>query len=314
MAQRQGARPKTRAAKRPAKPAVDLLKDETAGLKRDLRERSAELARALEQQTASSEENTRLRAELAKAAEFHAATGKVLRIVASSPDDLQSVFDAMLEKATELCQATYGFLVLYDGYAYRMAAGRNLPPALADALRAGPHRPGPNTALGRVARTKAHVHMDDVRKDIAYIERDPRRVAAVESGGARTQLAVPLLKKGELIGAFIIYRQEPVGFAENQIALVTTFADQAVIAIENARLFEELQQRTRDLSESLEQQTATAEVLQVINASPGDLGPVFDAMLDKALGLCGAQEGRSHAPGRRRSGRCEHDPVCPPVG
>src|SRR5207248_255078 len=164
--------------------------------------------------------------------------------------------------------------------AYTMVACSNLPAALAAALRADSHRPGPNTALGRMARTKAPVHIEDVRDDIAYVEGDSWRVAVVESGGARAQIAVPLLKKGEMIGAFMIFRQEPRGFADNQIALVTTFADQAAIAIENARLLGELR-------EALEQQTATAEVLQVINSSPGDLAPVFDAILQKAHSLCG---------------------------
>ncbi len=219
--------------------------------------------------------------DLAEALEYQIATAEVLRIVASSPDDLQTVFDTMLEKATALCEAQYGFLALYDGEAYTMAAGRNLPSELVDALRTGPHRPGPNAALRRLAQTKAPVHIEDVRNDIAYLERDTWRVAAVESGGARAQLAVPLLRKGELIGAVIVYRQEPGPFTDNQIALVTTFADQAVIAIENTRLLTE----TR---EALEQQTATAEVLQVINSSPGDLAPVFDAILEKAHSLCGA--------------------------
>ncbi|MGH6797129.1 MAG: GAF domain-containing protein, partial [Roseiarcus sp.] len=160
--------------------------------------------------------------ELAEALEYQTATSEVLRIVASSPDDLRPVFEAMLEKAMGLCQAKFGFLLLYDGEAYSMVTARNVPAALAEALRAGPHRPGPNAALGRLARTKAPVHIEDVRDDIAYVERDAWRVAAVEAGGARAQLAVPLLKKGELIGAFIIYRQEPRAFADNQIALVTT--------------------------------------------------------------------------------------------
>jgi GAF domain-containing protein len=228
--------------------------------------------------------------ELAEALEFQTATGEVLRIVASSPDHLQPVFDAMLEKGTALCEATYGFLVLYDGDAYRMVAGRNLPPAVNDILRTGPHRPGPNTALGRVARTKAPVHMDDVRKDIAYAERDPWRVAAVESGGARTQLAVPLLKKGELIGAFIIYRQEPVGFSETQIALVTTFADQAVIAIENARLFDELRERQAELARSVDELTATGDVLKIISRSSVDLETVLDTLVETVARLCRADQ------------------------
>ncbi|MGH7123661.1 MAG: GAF domain-containing protein, partial [Stellaceae bacterium] len=222
--------------------------------------------------------------ELAEALEYQTATSEVLRIVASSPDHLQPVFDAMLGKATELCGAKFGLLLLYDGETYKTVAVKNLPSPVAAAFGGDGLRPGPNTTLGRIARTKQLCQISDVRDDIAYIERDPARVALVELGGARGHLAVPLLKKGELIGAFAIYRQEPGAFAESQMALVKTFADQAVIAIENARLISE----TR---EALEQQTATAEVLQVINASPGDLAPVFDAMLDKALRLCEAAFG-----------------------
>jgi len=222
--------------------------------------------------------------DLAEALEYQTATSEVLRTVASSPADLQPVFEAMLEKATELCGAKFGFLALYDGEAYTYGAGRNLPSALDVALRSGPHLPGAHAALRRLAQTKAPVHVEDARSDAAYLERDPWRVAAVEQGGARAQLAVPLLKKGELIGAFVIYRQEPRPFADNQIALVTTFADQAVIAIENARLITE----TR---EALEQQTATAKILQVINSSPGNLVPVFDAILEQAHRLCNVTRG-----------------------
>src|ERR1051326_6399874 len=229
-------------------------------------------------------ENARLINETREALEQQTATAEGLQVINASPGDLTPVFDAMLERAMRLCEARFGFLALYDGDAYTMAASRNVPEALDRALHGGPHRLGRHTALGRVAETKAPVHLEDVRSDIAYLERDPWRAAAVEEGGARAQVVVPLLKKGDLIGAFIIYRQEPRRFTDNQIALVANFADQAVIAIENARLINE----TR---EALEQQTATSELLQVINSSPGDLAPVFDAMLDKATRLCEAAFG-----------------------
>jgi signal transduction histidine kinase len=228
--------------------------------------------------------------DLAQALEFQTATNEVLRIVASSPDDLQPVFDAMLAKAMALCEAAYGILALHDGEAYTMAAGRNLPPALADALAAGPHRPGPNTALARMARSKAPVHIEDVRDDIAYAERDRWRVAVAESGGGRAQLVVPLLKKGEVIGAFIIYRREPRGFASNQVELVSTFADQAVIAIENARLLGELRERSAELARSVEELTTLREVGQAVSSTL-DLATVLQTIVARAVALAGAEAG-----------------------
>jgi PAS domain S-box-containing protein len=223
-------------------------------------------------------ENARLLDEQREALERQTATAEVLQVINSSPGDLAPVFDAMLEKATRLCEAKFGNLLLYDGQAFTAVADRNLPPAYAQAI-AGPIRPGPNTALRRMIRTRAPVHVTDMLEDIAYAEREPLRTSTVELGGVRSMVAIPLLKEGDLIGAFTIYRREAGGFAENQIALVSAFADQAVIAIENTRLLAE--QR-----EALERQTATAEILQVINSSPGDLTPVFETILEKAHALC----------------------------
>ncbi|SEC08953.1 Signal transduction histidine kinase [Rhizobiales bacterium GAS188] len=229
--------------------------------------------------------------DLAEALEFQTASAEVLRIVASSPDNLTSVFDTMLQRATALCEAKFGILYLYDGEEANAVAVRNLPPAFAKWLRKGPIRPGAQSGLSALARTKLPVHIEDLRADVAYAERDPLRVATVELGGARAGLGVPLLKKGELIGAFVIYRQEPGSFADAQIALVTNFADQAVIAIENARLLGELRARTADLVETLEHQTATSDVLEVISRSPANLEPVFAALLENAVDICRARYG-----------------------
>jgi transcriptional regulator with GAF, ATPase, and Fis domain len=161
----------------------------------------------------------------------------------------------------------------------------------------GYRRPGPETVVARIASTKQTVQVVDLPASRGYLERDPVVVAAVERGGVRTILGVPMLKEEGLIGAIILYRQEVRPFTEKQIELVQNFAAQAVIAIENTRLLHELRQRTDDLSESLEQQTATSEVLRVISSSPGELEPVFQAMLENATRICEAKFGNLRARG-----------------
>jgi GAF domain-containing protein len=227
----------------------------------------------------------RLKRELAEALERQTATSEVLKVIAGSSGDLQPVFQAILTSATQLCQAKFGTLFRYDGEKMHRAASMGTPRALIDFQKdRGPFVPTPGTNMAHVVRTRQPVMSLD-----EAAAREPG--VAARYGGARSTLYVPLLQAGRIVGLMVIYRQEVRPFTEKQVELVTSFAAQAVIAIENARLLSELRQRTDDLSESLEQQTATSEVLKVISGSPGDLQPVFNAMLENATRICGARFG-----------------------
>jgi GAF domain-containing protein len=237
-------------------------------------------------------EVARLTRERDEALEQQIATSEVLQVISGSPGDPQPVFEAILTKAVRICDAKFGNIHRRDGNAFYLVATHNTPPALAEARRRLPLLASPQTAQGRLVATKTAIHITDLAADSNYIEaRHPLYVTAVELGGVRTLLIVPMLKEDELIGSFAVYRQEVRPFTEKQIALVTNFAAQAVIAIENARLLNELRQRTTDLAEALEQQRATSDLLQVISGSPGNLEPVFQAMLENAVGICGANFG-----------------------
>src|SRR6516162_3719551 len=227
-----------------------------------------------------------------EALEQLSGASEVLKVIGSSSGDLKPVFQTMLAKAVGLCQAKFGVLWLREGDRFRSVALHNVPVSQRQAREREPLvQFGPHSGSGRAIRTKRAVHIPDLMNDEGYLKRDARLIALVETGGARAAVFTPLLKDNEVIGILVVFRQEVGPFTDKQMALVENFAAQAVIAIENARLLNELRQRTTDLGESLDQQTATSEVLRVISLSAGELRPVFQAILENAVRICKATFG-----------------------
>jgi GAF domain-containing protein len=284
---------------------VPLLKaDDITGIfgiyRREVRpftDKQIELARNFAAQAVIAIENARLLSELrqrtddlTESLEQQTATSEVLHVISSSPGDLKPVFESLLANATRICEANFGMLYRFDDGVFRAEAVRDAAPAFVSYLRSNPPRADPRNALGRVLQTKQPVHVIDIKAEPAYAEREPARVATVELAGARIFLAVPLLKEDQFIGCIAIYRKEVRPFSDKQIALVTSFANQAVIAIENTRLLNELRQRTDELGRSVGELRALGEVSQAVNSTL-DLETVLSTIVAKAVQLSNTEAG-----------------------
>jgi len=254
-----------------------------AELRQELEVRNRDLAESLQRENATAKELQDYKRQFTEALEQQTSTSDVLRIIASSPTELQPVLDTVIANAVKLAGAKKGHILLYDGELLRLAAHCNESPEQVAIQRDMPVRLVPESLNGRAFLERKPFQRLDAQTELNY--EGPGR-----KSGARTALAVPMLREGSPIGTLLIWREFVQSFSERQVDLVKTFADQAVIAIENVRLFQELQVRNRDLTEALDQQTATSKILEVIASSPTDLKPVMDAIAESAARLCGADD------------------------
>jgi GAF domain-containing protein len=262
---------------------------------RPFTDKEIELVTTFADQAAIAIENVRLfdevqkrTQELSEALEQQIATSEILRVISSSPTDVQPVFDAIAANAQRLCGATFSVVIRFDGSLMELASIHKLgDPAGIEALRrAFPRRPDPGGATDRAILTRAIAHIPDVWEDPDYVHR-----GLAQATGYRSILSVPMLREGQPVGVVTVAGASPGAFSHRQLELLQTFADQAVIAIENVRLFDEVQARTEELSESLRQQTATAEVLKTISRTVFDLQRVLETLLENAVHICGAKHG-----------------------
>jgi GAF domain-containing protein len=250
--------------------------------------RSAPKAVARDGSTSAGHEKevTRLTRERDELLEQQTATSEVLGVISRSKFALQPILRSVVDTAARLCRAEAASVFRLESGLYRFAVGYSLDPAYQEIEQQTPISPGQGTLVGRAALSRKVVQIDDAWNDPHYVKKADAKIGAV-----RSMIGVPLMREGEPIGVIALARTRVEPFVEREIELVRTFADQAVIAIENTRLLNELRQRTNDLTESLEQQTATSEVLHTISSSPGDLEPVFATILEKAVRICDAKVG-----------------------
>ena len=232
-------------------------------------------------------ELARLKRERRDIAEQQRATAQVLQLISNSSGDMQPVFASILESAIRLCDADNGLINRWDGNALHLAATHNMPEAFITVRKSLPYRPEENSATGRLLARKGPIHIADLANDPAYLSGNPSTVAAVDLGGIRTTLAVPLLKDNELVGSFTVGRRIVRPFTGKQIKIVQNFAAQAVVAIDNARLLHQLQ-------ETLQQQAAAADVLKIVSRSTYDLQAVLDTLIEIVARQCGADLAAIH--------------------